>query len=157
MGFFFPFSFFSLYDQYSSWTCLSKTVPPQKCLVHYISEAIYLQSYVVELHSNDAGLIDLVSKMCKCATYDQTHRPKMSLMIAEASKVHDVRHAIVWLHCGLTATLSGWTAELQQQLREKGAKVDFKFTATSMLNEKRCTLKFFSKRITALCTLLLFH
>lgn len=53
------------YVQYSSWTCLSETVPPLKCLVHYIPKDIYPPFYVAELLCADAELIDLVSHMCE--------------------------------------------------------------------------------------------
>lgn len=61
--------FYCLYVQYWYSLCLSETVPPQRCLVHYIPEAIYPPSYVVELLCSDSvRCIDLVSQMCEYKT-----------------------------------------------------------------------------------------
>lgn len=93
------------------WNC-APTAPPPPVTVGalHLQLSIYPPSYV--LRSEDAGLIDSVSQMCKCVniTYDQTHWPTVFLMITEDSRLQPS-----CVHCVLRATLSGWTISLQPQ------------------------------------------
>lgn len=96
-----------LYVQHPS--CLSAAVPPQRCLVHCISGA---SCDVAGLPSDDVWLIDWVSHMCKCVniTHDREQWPNTDGNWGSPAFLA----CGVSLYCGLTATLSGWTAQLQQ-------------------------------------------